>query len=105
MRQRIREGAHCCHTSGCAAGFVQANFVALPLVHAFHFLKFCLANPRACPLLDVTDPGDPCPRIVADGADLRTDIPKYRVWRDGEIVEEVCDSGSDADLGKLASVT
>lgn len=89
FRQRCRTGDFDGQTSGVVPGFVQANFVALPLEHAFDFLTFCLRNPRACPLLDVTMPGDPCPRTVAPKADLRTDLPKYRVWRHGEVTEEV----------------
>jgi Uncharacterized conserved protein len=89
FRARCRDGGFEGQTSGMAPGFVQANFVALPLEHAFHFLSFCLRNPRACPLLDVTAPGDPHPRTVAPGADLRTDLPRYRVWRDGRVVDEV----------------
>jgi hypothetical protein len=64
-------------TSGLAPGFTQANLVAVPKEHAFDFLSFALRNPRSCPLLAVTEPGDPCPRNVADAqADLRTDLPK-----------------------------
>ena len=70
---------------------MQANLVALPQAYAFDFLRFCLANPRACPVLDVTAPGDPVPRTIAADADLRTDVPKYCVWRDGEMVEERSD--------------
>src|SRR5690606_16496396 len=52
------------------------------------FLLFCHRNPKPCPVLDVTDVGSPEPRLVAPGADLRTDLPRYRVYRDGEFVEE-----------------
>jgi uncharacterized protein YcsI (UPF0317 family) len=75
-------------TPGLALGFVQANLVILPKDWAFDFLLFCQRNPKPCPLLDVTEPGDPEPKLVAPGADLRTDLPAYRVWRHGELVEE-----------------
>jgi uncharacterized protein YcsI (UPF0317 family) len=104
FRQRCRSGAFTDQTSGSVPGFVQANLVALPQEHAFDFLRFCLANPRACPLLDVTAPGDPAPRTVAADADLRTDIPKYWVWRDGQVAEErtdVSDLWSDGMVGFL----
>ena len=78
-------------TPGLAAGFVQANLVLLPRDWAFDFLLFCQRNPKPCPLLDVTEAGDPEPRSVAPGADLRTDLPAYRVWRDGELAEERAD--------------
>ena len=73
FRERCRSGDFQGQTSGCVPGFVQANFVALPREHAFDFLRFTLENPRACPLLDVTAPGDPRPLTVAPKADLRTD--------------------------------
>lgn len=75
-------------TPGLAAGFVQANLVVLPRDWAFDFLLFCQRNPKPCPLLDVTEPGDPEPRSVASGADLRTDLPAYRIWKQGELVAE-----------------
>ena len=78
-------------TPGLAPGYVQANLVVLPREWAFDFLLFCQRNPKPCPLLDVTEPGDPEPRTVAPGADLRTDLPAYRIWRNGELVEEPTD--------------
>jgi len=78
-------------TPGLALGFVQANLVVLPQDWAWDFLLFCQRNPKPCPLLDVTEPGDPDPRFVAPGADLRTDLPAYRVWKNGELVEEPAD--------------
>jgi uncharacterized protein YcsI (UPF0317 family) len=75
-------------TPGLAAGYVQANLVILPRDWAFDFLLFCQRNPKPCPILDVTEAGDPVPRGVAPSADLRTDLPGYRVWRNGELVEE-----------------
>ena len=70
---------------------LQANLVILPKAAAFDFLLFALRNPRPCPILAVTEPGDPCPHNVAPGANLCTDLPKYRVWRYGELAEEVHD--------------
>lgn len=94
FRLQCRSGKHTGQTSGYAPGFVQANFVALPKSDAFDFLTFALQNPKACPLLCVTKPGDPCPKNVAPDADVRTDIPKYRIWRNGELAEEVADISS-----------
>jgi uncharacterized protein YcsI (UPF0317 family) len=74
-----------------ALGFVQANLVVVPRDLAFDFLLFCHRNPQPCPLLDVTDPGSPEPRQVAPGADVRTDIPRYRVYRYGLLVDEPTD--------------
>lgn len=84
FRQLVRTAQHTTQTSGYAPGFVQANFVAMHKEYAFDFLSFALRNPKACPLLSVTQTGDPCPWNVAPEGDLRTDIPKYRVYRDGK---------------------
>jgi len=92
VRARCREGSLATQTSGLAPGFVQANLVCVPKAHAFDFLNFALRNPKACPLLGVTTPGDPCPRNAAPGADLRTDLPKYKIWVDGEPAREVSDA-------------
>jgi uncharacterized protein YcsI (UPF0317 family) len=78
-------------TAGLALGFVQANLVVLPRDLAFDFLLFCHRNPKPCPLLDVTEPGVPEPRLAAPGADLRTDLPAYCVFRDGRLVEAPAD--------------
>src|SRR5262249_55044237 len=78
-------------TPGLALGYVQANLVVLPKDWAFDFLLFCQRNPKPCPLLDVTDTGAPEPWQVARGADLRTDLPAYRVWKNGELIEEPTD--------------
>ena len=75
-------------TSGLAPGFAQANLVILPAEFAADFLRFCQRNPKPCPLLEVTEPGDPVPHQFAPAADLRTDLPKYRVWRNGELTDE-----------------
>jgi pimeloyl-ACP methyl ester carboxylesterase len=87
-RKEIREGRWRNPTAGLAPGYAQANLVVVPEDYAYDFLLFCQRNPKPCPLLDVTDPGDPVPRYAAPGADLRTDLPRYRVYRDGELVEE-----------------
>jgi uncharacterized protein YcsI (UPF0317 family) len=70
---------------------VQANLVVVPRDIALDFLLFCQRNPRPCPLLDVTDPGSPEPRRVAPGSDIRTDVPCYRAYRHGELIEEPSD--------------
>src|SRR5215217_7718108 len=79
VRSRIRSGEHDGPTGGLARGYVQANLVILPGDYAFDFLKFCVRNPKPCPILEVTDAGSPEPPVMAPGADLRTDVPKYRV--------------------------
>jgi uncharacterized protein YcsI (UPF0317 family) len=78
-------------TAGVANGFVQGNLVILPEKLAASFHRFCQLNPKPCPIIGMSDAGDP--RIPALGIDLdiRTDLPRYRVWRDGEVVEEPTD--------------
>jgi uncharacterized protein YcsI (UPF0317 family) len=88
-RQRFREGL-VAPTSGWAAGHTQANLVALPRDWAYDMLLFAQRNPRPVPLLDVTDPGSVRTRLAPE-ADLRTDLPQYRVWRDGVLVDEPTD--------------
>lgn len=91
VRQMIREGKWDLPTPGMCKGHVQGNLVILPKDLAYDFLVFAQRNPKPCPILDVTEPGDPEPKIVAPGADLTTDIPRYRVWVDGECVDEPTD--------------
>ena len=91
VRDLARSGALSAQTSNVALGYVQANLVILPKEQAFDFLLFCQRNPKPCPLLDVTEAGDPEPRLCAPGADVRTDLPKYRVYRHGELVDEPTD--------------
>ena len=78
-------------TSGLAPGFAQANLIAVPEDWAYEVLLFTQRNPKPCPVLDVTDAGS-SRTVLAPGADLRTAIPRYRVWRDGEPVDEPADA-------------
>ena len=78
IRARIRAGEHTGPTGGFAQGYVQTNLVILPEAYAFDFLKFCVRNPKPCPILEVTDAGSPAPPVMAPEADLRTDVPKFR---------------------------
>jgi len=88
LRRLIRAGEWKQTTTGLVPGFVQANLVMLPKEQAFHFLLFCVRNPKPCPILDVLEPGQFEPSI-ARGADLRTDLPKYRIYEKGELQKEV----------------
>ncbi len=88
LREAIRSGRFTGPTAGLAPGMAQANLVILPASDAREFEEFCLRNSKPCPLLEVTQPGDPVPHHLAPNADLRTDVPAYRVYRDGVLVEE-----------------
>lgn len=90
-RLACRRGELTGQTSGLAPGYAQANLVILPRELAGDFLLFCQRNPKPCPLLDVTEPGSYTPARAAPDADLRTDLPKYRLWRDGRLIEELTD--------------
>lgn len=94
LRGLMRSGQLARPTAGLARGYVQANLVVVPRELAFEFLLFAQRNPRPCPVLDVTDPGSPVPGLIAPGADLRYDLPKYRVYRSGKLVDEVTDIAS-----------
>ena len=90
-RLRIRAGDFSGTTAGLARGNVQANLVILPKELAHDFLRFAQANPKPCPVLAVSEPGDPrLPGLAAD-LDIRSDLPRHRVWRHGELVEEPFD--------------
>jgi uncharacterized protein YcsI (UPF0317 family) len=91
LRASIRAGEYVGPTSGLAPGFAQANLAVLPAEFALDFLRFCVRNPKPCPLLEVTDTGCPRPAVLAPEADLRTDLPRYRVFRDGTLVDEPTD--------------
>jgi uncharacterized protein YcsI (UPF0317 family) len=91
IRRVIAAGEWAGHTGGLAPGYTQANLVILPKEYAYDFLLFCVRNPKPCPLLDVTDPGSPVPEFAAPGADLRVDLPRYRVYEHGQFVAEPTD--------------
>ncbi|WP_199257787.1 putative hydro-lyase [Paracoccus binzhouensis] len=78
-------------TAGMAPGFTQCNMISLPRDWAWDFLLYAQRNPKPCPVLDVTDPGSHRTALAPD-ADLRTDIPLYRIWRDGVLAEETPDA-------------
>jgi uncharacterized protein YcsI (UPF0317 family) len=87
-RLAVRRGDHRGPTSGLAPGFVQANLAILPQSDAADFLRFCERNPKPCPLLAVSAPGDWRMPSLAEDLDIRTDAPRYRVWRDGLLRDE-----------------
>ncbi|HET6423113.1 MAG TPA: putative hydro-lyase [Planctomycetaceae bacterium] len=90
VRRACREGALTGPTCGLAPGYAQANLVMLPQDWAFDFLLFCQRNPQPCPLIEVTAAGSWTPATAPD-ADLRSDLPGYRVWTNGELVDEPAD--------------
>lgn len=90
LRAASRSGGFSAPTAGHAPGFIQANLMIVPEAQAFDFLLFCQRNPKPCPLVEVLGPGRREP-ACAPGADIAKDLPGYRVYRDGEFVEELDD--------------
>lgn len=90
-RRLIRSGAYDAPTSGLCPGYAQANLIILPKEQAYDFLLFAQRNPKPCPLLEVTEVGAREATICATDCDIATDFPKYRIYRHGELVEEVAD--------------
>jgi uncharacterized protein YcsI (UPF0317 family) len=87
-RLASRRDRYCGPTAGMAPGFVQANLAILPQNLAQDFLQFCQRNPKPCPLIGVSAPGDPHIPGLGEDLDIRTDTPRYRIWRDGALVDE-----------------
>jgi uncharacterized protein YcsI (UPF0317 family) len=90
-RAAIRSGAYQRHTAGLAQGCLQANLVILPAAQALDFMRFCQRNPKPCPLVGVTDTGDPYFRTLGPEIDIRSDLPCYNVYRDGTLDRQCTD--------------
>lgn len=88
VRQLIREEKITGQTSGMCAGYAQANLLILPREYAYDFLLFAQRNPKSCPVLEVGDVGSRATKFMAEGADIATDIPKYRVYENGVLTGE-----------------
>jgi len=91
VRLACRTGEFAGPTAGLAPGYVQVNLVILPQDLAGDFLRFAQGNPKPCPVIGTSEPGAWSVRALADDLDLRTDLPRYRVWRHGELVDEPTD--------------
>jgi uncharacterized protein YcsI (UPF0317 family) len=87
-RHAIRAGAHTGSTSGLAPGYVQGNLAILPEKIAGDFLRFCQLNPKPCPVIGMSEAGHPRISALGEDLDIRTDLPRYRVWKNGELVAE-----------------
>jgi len=85
IRTLIRKGKWDKPTAGLAMGYAQANLVILPQKHAFDFLLFCQRNPKPCPLLEVLEPGKFRTEFLSSDAEIRTDIPRYNIYRKGKL--------------------
>ena len=91
LRGIFRSGAYRGTTANMANGYTQGNLAILPANHALDFARFCQRNPKPCPLVGVSDTGDPMMRTLGEDIDIRTDIPSYNIYRDGVIDASVSD--------------
>ena len=91
FRDLVRRGAWSSVNTDACHGYAHANLVIVPKSLAFEFFLFCHRNPEPCPVIDVNDPGQYHPRVLAPQADIRTDLPRYRVFKNGEIIDEPLD--------------
>ncbi|HJP93665.1 MAG TPA: putative hydro-lyase [Pyrinomonadaceae bacterium] len=90
-RLLFRTGQYSGYTSSFCAGYVQGSLCILPKEYALDFATYCHRNPKACPLIAIGDVGDPFLPLLGEDLDIRTDVPRYMVFRDGEVVEEPTD--------------
>ncbi|WP_299690839.1 putative hydro-lyase [uncultured Tateyamaria sp.] len=91
MRAQIRAGAYCGHTAGLGGKTLQANLAILTVDHALDFMRFCQRNPKPCPLVGVSDTGNPMMTTLGGDIDIRTDLPGYYVYRDGMLDATLAD--------------
>jgi uncharacterized protein YcsI (UPF0317 family) len=94
VRDAIRSGAYQGHTAGIGLGHLQGNLAILPADHALDFFRFCQRNPKPCPLVGVSDTGDPMLHTLGD-IDIRRDVPLYNIYRNGQL------DGQQADITDL----
>lgn len=97
VRARIRSGSYTSHTAGLGRNLLQANLAIVPERHALDFMRFCQRNPKPCPLIGASDTGDPLLFTLGHSIDIRTDVPAYDIYRNGQL------DGSVTDLGDLWS--
>ena len=91
LRAEIRAGRYRSHTAGLGAGHLQTNLAILPAAYALDFMRFCQRNPKPCPLVGVTDTGDPIMATLGAGLDLRSDVPAYNIYREGVLAGSTTD--------------
>lgn len=100
IRRLIRAQSITGPTAGMAAGYAQANLVILPREYAADFAQYAQLNPAPCPLLETLG-SSPCTRLMAQGGNILTDIPKYRIYRRGALEAEVLDASEYYQIGMV----
>ena len=91
LREAIRTSRYGGHTAGLAAGYLQANIIILPEQYALNFMRYCQRNPKPCPLVGVSETGSPLMHTLGRDLDIRSDVPRYNVYRDGKLVDSSLD--------------
>jgi uncharacterized protein YcsI (UPF0317 family) len=91
LRQVIRSADYRGHTAGLGRGFLQTNLAIMPQQYALDFMRFCQRNPKPCPLVGVSDTGNPQMFTLGRDLDVRTDAPGYNVYRDGRLTDTLTD--------------
>ena len=104
LRRVFRSGAFRGTTGGMADGYTQGNLVILPISHALDFARYCQRNPQPCPLVGVSDTGDPMMHTLGEDIDIRTDIPSYNIYRDGAFESAAAEVTDLWDEGSVAFV-
>ena len=95
VRAAIRAGHYVSHTAGLGHGHLQANLAIMPEAFALDFMRYCQRNPKPCPLVGVSDTGDPSIATLGRGIDIRADVPAYNIYRNGEL------SGSATNIADI----
>ncbi len=85
LRERLRSNSFTNDTSGLMPGIVQGNVAILPSALAEEFLHYCSLNPVPCPVIGFSEPGNPTIPALGSALDIRTDVPEYCIFRDGEL--------------------
>ena len=91
LRALTRTGRFYGQTGGQAPDFLQGNLAILPARYASEFLLFCTNNPKPCPLIGLSSRGDPMLPALRSDVDIRTDIPQYRIYKNGVLEQQVTD--------------
>jgi uncharacterized protein YcsI (UPF0317 family) len=91
VREEIRAGRYASHTAGLGKGCLQTNLAILPEAYALDFMRFCQRNPKPCPLVGVSDTGNPKMHTLGADIDIRTDVPAYNVYRSGRLERTATD--------------
>ncbi len=86
LRKAMADGLWLDTTVGLGLGYLHTNVAILPEKYAFDFLLYCVRNPKPCPVIHVSEPGDPIINTVSAGSDIRDDISRYCVFEKGELV-------------------